>query len=76
MTEAALNKLRDAGAELVPFDSSLFDELSSSAWVGTAEGGLDGASSYEAPTTLARYRHRPLKPPATSMQARKQMQLS
>ena len=55
-TSAALDKLRAAGAELVPFDSSLFQVLNKISWTGPPPlpGNLDGATSYEAPTTLAR----------------------
>ena len=51
----ALDKLRAAGVELVPFDSSQFDALAVSAWPGPPGDGLDGASTFESLTTLARH---------------------
>lgn len=53
----ALTRLRNAGAVLVPFDSTAFDDLAVSAWPGaTAETivGLDAASNYESIEALGR----------------------
>ena len=49
----AVEKLRAAGAELIPFDSTAFDDLSTAAYPGPSSG-LDGASDYESVVTLAR----------------------
>ena len=57
MINTALTRLRDAGAVLVPFDSTAFDELAVSAWPGaTADTivGLDAASNYESIEALGR----------------------
>lgn len=54
---SALAKLRSAGAVLVPFDSSMFQELAVSAWPGaTAEtiNNLDASSDYESIEVLGR----------------------
>lgn len=54
---SALAKLRSAGAVLVPFDSSAFQELAVSAWPGaTAEtiNNLDASSDYESIEVLGR----------------------
>ena len=54
---AALAKLRDAGAVLVPFDSSAFQKLAVSAWPGATEetiNTLDAASAYESIEVLGR----------------------
>ena len=54
----AVTKLRDAGAVLVPFDSTAFDELSVSAWPGATLAtlpGFDPASSYESIEVFARW---------------------
>lgn len=51
---AALDQLRSAGAELIPFDSSEFDRLAEAAWPAPSSGGLDGASAFESTVTLAR----------------------
>ena len=56
---AALGKLRAAGVELIPFDSSMFDSLAVIAWPGPPGDGLDGASTFESTTTLARCSCRP-----------------
>lgn len=53
----ALARIRSAGATLVPFDSTAFDELAISAWPGaTADTipGLDAASNYESIEVLGR----------------------
>ncbi len=53
----ALAKLRSAGAILVPFDSSAFQELAVSAWPGaTADtiDNLDASSAYESIEVLGR----------------------
>lgn len=55
---SGLTRLRNAGAVLVPFDSTAFDELAVSAWPGaTADtiSGLDAASNYESIEVLGRY---------------------
>lgn len=54
----ALTRLRDAGAVLVPFDSTAFEELAVSAWPGaTADtiSGLDASSNYESIVMLGRW---------------------
>ena len=54
---SALAKLRSAGAVLVPFDSSAFQELAVSAWPGaTADtiNNLDASSAYESIEVLGR----------------------
>ncbi len=54
---SALAKLRSAGAVLVPFDSTTFQELAVSAWPGaTAEtiNNLDASSDYESIEVLGR----------------------
>lgn len=54
----ALTRIRNAGATLVPFDSTAFDELAISAWPGaTADTipGLDAASNYESIEVLGRW---------------------
>ena len=50
-TNAAVEKLRAAGPELIPFDSTAFDTLAEAAWPGPSTG-LDGASAYESVVTL------------------------
>ncbi|DBB14631.1 TPA: hypothetical protein ACH3X3_004893 [Trebouxia sp. C0006] len=55
---SALAKLRSAGAVLVPFDSTTFQELAVSAWPGaTAEtiNNLDASSDYESIEVLGRW---------------------
>ena len=54
---SAVDKLRAAGAELIPFDSSSFDDLAAAAWPAPSAPGLDGASSFESTVTLARCAH-------------------
>ena len=54
---AALDTLRDAGAVLVPFDSSAFQELAVSAWPGATADTietLDASSKYESIEVLGR----------------------
>ena len=52
----AADKLTAAGAILVPFNSSMFETLSTTAWPGPIPAGsLDGATQYESTDTLARY---------------------
>ncbi|KAL3142981.1 hypothetical protein ABBQ38_003263 [Trebouxia sp. C0009 RCD-2024] len=56
---SALQALRDAGAVLVPFDSSPFQQLALAAWPGATTkslmGNLDAASAYESIEVLGRY---------------------
>ena len=55
----ALTRIRNAGAVLVPFDSTAFQDLAVAAWPGaTADTivGLDAASNYESIEVLGRYR--------------------
>ena len=57
---AALTKLRNAGAVLVPFDSSAFQELAVSAWPGASAdtiNNLDASSAYESIEVLGRSVH-------------------
>lgn len=55
---SALQALRDAGAVLVPFDSSPFQQLALAAWPGATTkslmGNLDAASAYESIEVLGR----------------------
>ena len=55
---SALQALRDAGAVLVPFDSSAFQQLALAAWPGATTaslmGNLDAASAYESIEVLGR----------------------